>query len=184
MPIGQSKLKNKMATSVDLEETARYVTSRLIWIYAVCVGISFGLLGGKGLKGEVIIFTHGRKKKHYLSHTEKYIRTCARSEDSDQPVHSRSLIRIFTRRILNSQECNILFLRTTKTLVRLRVGTGSFASSLGCHVRKYVTQVAANLGRENLPVTDPIKWLGIQTGHNTQKSKKVLQVSTILDYAK
>ena len=34
-----------------------------------------------------------------------YLRTCAASEDSDQPAHSRSLIRIFTRRILDSQGC-------------------------------------------------------------------------------
>ena len=29
------------------------------------------------------------------------------SEDSDQPAHSRSLIRIFTERILDSQECKV-----------------------------------------------------------------------------
>ena len=34
-----------------------------------------------------------------------YIQTCAHSEDSDQPAHSRSLIRIFTGRILDSQGC-------------------------------------------------------------------------------
>ena len=32
-----------------------------------------------------------------------YLRTCAPSEDSDQPAHSRSLIRIFTWRILDNQ---------------------------------------------------------------------------------
>ena len=31
-----------------------------------------------------------------------YLRTCAPSEDSDQPAHSRSLIRIFPWRILDS----------------------------------------------------------------------------------
>ena len=31
-----------------------------------------------------------------------YIRTCVPSEDSDQPAHSRCLIRILTERILNS----------------------------------------------------------------------------------
>ena len=33
---------------------------------------------------------------------ETYLRTCAPSEDSDQPAHSRSLIRIFTVRIFDS----------------------------------------------------------------------------------
>ena len=32
---------------------------------------------------------------------------CAPSEDSDQPAHSRSLIRIFTVRILHSQGCKV-----------------------------------------------------------------------------
>ena len=34
-----------------------------------------------------------------------YLRTCVPNEDSDQPAHSRSLIRIFTVRILDSQGC-------------------------------------------------------------------------------
>ena len=34
---------------------------------------------------------------------ETSLRTCARSEDSDQPAHSRSLIGIFNGRILDSQ---------------------------------------------------------------------------------
>ena len=34
-----------------------------------------------------------------------YIRTCAPSDDSDQPAHSRRLIRIVTGRIFNSQRC-------------------------------------------------------------------------------
>ena len=32
-----------------------------------------------------------------------YLRTCAPSEDLDQPAHSRSLIRIFSGRLLDSQ---------------------------------------------------------------------------------
>ena len=35
--------------------------------------------------------------------------TCEPSEESDQPGHSRSLIRIFTGRILNSQEYKVCF---------------------------------------------------------------------------
>ena len=38
------------------------------------------------------------------------LRTCAPSEDSDQPAHSRRLIRIFAERILDSRWCkNILY---------------------------------------------------------------------------
>ena len=36
-----------------------------------------------------------------------YIRTCAPSEDSDQPAHSRSLIRIFPGHFLDSQLCKV-----------------------------------------------------------------------------
>ena len=38
---------------------------------------------------------------------KKSLQTCAPSEDSDQPMHSHSLIRIFTRRILDSQGCQV-----------------------------------------------------------------------------
>ena len=41
----------------------------------------------------------GRVPKRQKTH----LPTCALSEDSDQPVHSRSLIRIFTGHILDSQ---------------------------------------------------------------------------------
>ena len=43
---------------------------------------------------EVILFEPQRQKT--------YFQTCAPSEDSDQPAHARSLIRIFTRRFLDS----------------------------------------------------------------------------------
>ena len=42
------------------------------------------------------------------------LRTSVPSEDSDQPAHSRSLIRIITGRNLDSQGCRF-FMRTTKT---------------------------------------------------------------------
>ena len=38
-----------------------------------------------------------------------YSRTCAPSEDSDQPARSRSLIRILTGRILDSQGCDVKY---------------------------------------------------------------------------
>ena len=39
-----------------------------------------------------------------------YLWTCMPTEDSDQPAHSRNLIRIFTGRILDSQGCKVLFM--------------------------------------------------------------------------
>ena len=47
-----------------------------------------------------------------------YLRTCALSEDSDQTAQSRSLIRIFTEHIMDSQGYGF-FIRTTNTLIRL-----------------------------------------------------------------
>ena len=69
---------------------------------------------------------------------ETYLRICAHSEDADQPAHSRSLIILFTGRILDSQRCSV-FMRTTKTLVRLCGCAGWFESSLGAYVRRYVS---------------------------------------------
>ena len=43
-----------------------------------------------------------------------YLRTCALSEDSDQHAHLRSLIRIVTGRISDSQRCKVYF-SITKT---------------------------------------------------------------------
>ena len=42
-----------------------------------------------------------------------YLRTCAHCEDSDQPMHSRTLNRIFTGHILDSHGSNLM--RITKT---------------------------------------------------------------------
>ena len=39
--------------------------------------------------------------------SENYLRTCAPCEDSDQPAHLRSLIKIFAVRILDGQECKV-----------------------------------------------------------------------------
>ena len=41
------------------------------------------------------------------------------SEDSDQPAHSRSLIRIFAGHITDGQRCNVSFMRTILTVIRL-----------------------------------------------------------------
>ena len=38
---------------------------------------------------------------------KRYLQTCAPSEDSYQPAHSRCLVRIFPRHIFNSQWCKV-----------------------------------------------------------------------------
>ena len=52
-------------------------------------------------------FTVYEHARHFLNifepqRRETSLRTCAPSEDSDQPAHSRSLIRIFTGRKFDS----------------------------------------------------------------------------------
>ena len=68
---------------------------------------------------------------------KKDLWTCAPSEDSDQPAHSRSLIRIFTVRILDSQGWKVSSCGQRR-LTRLRGCAGWFASPLGPHVRRYI----------------------------------------------
>ena len=48
-----------------------------------------------------------RSTKRRRDEQKRYLRTCAPSEDSDQPAHPRSLIRIFTGRILERQGYNV-----------------------------------------------------------------------------
>ena len=45
-----------------------------------------------------------------------YHQTCMPSEDSDQPVHSCSLIRIFTGHILGSQRCKVFHAENIATM--------------------------------------------------------------------
>ena len=63
-------------------------------------------------KNRLTIYTPEYPKSRYSfndSQRQKtYIRTCATSEDSDQPVHSHRLIRIFTGRILIANDANCL----------------------------------------------------------------------------
>ena len=50
----------------------------------------------------------GQCRWTFESQREKtYLRKCAPSEDSDQPAHLCSLIRIFTVRILDTHGCNV-----------------------------------------------------------------------------
>ena len=63
---------------------------------------------------------------------------CAKpSEDSDQTAHSRSLIQIFTGRILDSQNYEVSSCGRRR-LVRLRGCADWFEYTLSAHVRRYV----------------------------------------------
>ena len=70
-------------------------------------------------------------------HQKTYLRTCAPDENVDRPAHARSLISIFTGRILDSQGCSFC-MRKMKTLIRFRKWAGCFQSSLGAHIRGYI----------------------------------------------
>ena len=74
--------------------------------------------------------------------SKTYLRTCAPSEDSDQPAHSRSLIRIITRRILDSHGSKV------SSYGRRRLWSeyaGWFVYSLGAHFRRHFSHVTTRL---------------------------------------
>ena len=90
------------------------------------------------------------------------------SEESDQPGHSHSLIRIFTGRILDSQGCKSSSCGKMKTLIRLRECAGWFESSLGAHARQYI------FSRCGLMFSDPV-WVLI-ISYDKQYLFKALQL--------
>ena len=78
-------------------------------------------------------FNEPQRQKTYLS-------TCPPSEHSDQPAHSHSLIRIFTDRILDIQECKV------SLCGQRRIWSGctdaqAELSSLGANVRRVFSHV-------------------------------------------
>ena len=82
-----------------------------------------------------------QKKPHNISmpsfklqSQKSYLQTCVPNEDSDQPAHFCSLIRIFTGCILDSQVCS-LYMWSIKTL---KTDAQADSSLLWDHVRKYV----------------------------------------------
>ena len=65
-----------------------------------------------------------------------YLRTCAPVEDSDQPAHSRSLIRIFTGAVGIARDANFLYADNEDKSDCANAQADLF--SLGAHVRLYV----------------------------------------------
>ena len=59
----------------------------------------------KGFESKVTDMIHLYIYRLVVYYFPPYVWTCAPREDSDQPAHSRSLIRIFTGCILDSQGC-------------------------------------------------------------------------------
>ena len=97
-----------------------------------------------------LLITHIVYIRTYISHTVRKctFRHCAQrrfksacafapSEDSDQPAHSRSLIRIFTGRILIARMQSFIMLTTT-TLIRLR-GCADCLSLRWAHVSEWMS---------------------------------------------
>ena len=66
-----------------------------------------------------ITFSLDAAPVHEPQRQKTYLLPCAPSEDSDQPAHSRSLIRIFTGHIWIAR-MQSFFMRATKTLIKLR----------------------------------------------------------------
>ena len=66
-----------------------------------------------------------------------YMCTCAFYDNSDQPAHSRSLIRIFTWRTLDGQGCKVS-LCGQRRLSRVHGCAMWFESSLSAYVKRYV----------------------------------------------
>ena len=89
-------------------------------------------------------------KSTYESQRRKtYLQKCAPSEDSDQPAHSRSLIRIFTGRILDSQGCEVSSWRQRKLWC-----AGWFESSFSAHFRRDVLSYCGSYeGKGSITIT-------------------------------
>ena len=68
---------------------------------------------------------------------QPYLLTCAPREDSDQTAQSRSLIWIFSGRILCRQKCNVSSWEQQR-LIRMCGYASWFESSLGEHIRRYI----------------------------------------------
>ena len=84
------------------------------------------------------IFRHKRNAHIQISlDVRKPTFRYASNEDSDQPAHSHSLIRLFTGHILDSQGHEVTSYGQRR-LIRLRRCAGLFESLLDEQVRKYV----------------------------------------------
>ena len=80
-----------------------------------------------------------------------YFQTCASRENADQLSHSRSLIKIFTGHILDRQRCKVPSVGH-KTLIRLRGRASLLESSLGAHVKRYVSSHFGSYDVNNIMV--------------------------------
>ena len=91
------------------------ILRHLIWVYTVCSGLSVGV-HTVNMVCPAMAF-HMTPQKHTYNHiwaaTSENIWTCTLGEDSDQPAHLHSLIKILIRLILDIQGCSF-FLWTTK----------------------------------------------------------------------
>ena len=79
--------------------------------------------------------------------TEMYIRTCAYSEDSDQPAHSRRLIWIFTGRIWIARDAKLLHADNEDSDQTVRM-CRLIESPYGGHIKGYVFSRCGSFDKE------------------------------------
>ena len=85
-----------------------------------------------------IIFSMKRIKCNKPQRQKTYFWTCVPRETSDQPAHSRSLIGIFTGRILDSQGCKVFSCRKSRLWSDCVDAQAKFESLLDANARRYV----------------------------------------------
>ena len=66
---------------------------------------SYGVMTFSRVAAYMQMHTSWRWRRHDVNRQKMYVWKCTPSEDSDQLAHSRSLIRIFTGSIMDSQGC-------------------------------------------------------------------------------
>ena len=87
--------------------------------------------------------------------TQHFLQDCmCTHEDTDQHVHSHSLIRVFAEHSVGGQGSKSVFKLTAKTLISLRGCTGWSESSLGAHAILYEMLCPTQM---NQRTTKPIK---------------------------
>ena len=84
-----------MANQIDPDQTAHSAVS-LIWVCTVCSGLSVPILRVNTVVGtRQLLISQIVLNKNEPVYDTTYKKTCAASEDSDQPALQCSLIRVF-----------------------------------------------------------------------------------------
>ena len=90
----------------------------------------------RGEKASKVVWKLQNIRAHESQRPTSYLRTCAPSEESDQPAHSRSLIRVSTGLIIDRHGCKVSSCGRGR-LIRLHGCAGWSESSLCAYVKRY-----------------------------------------------